>query len=286
METNRILQDLISIDSQTHKSNADITSYIQSYFRDSEKFNYGVGGIKMNNLLAKIEGKRKEPLIFVSHTDTVEIQGGWNTPPLSPHQKRNKIYGLGASDMKGSIACLIASSINCNPSRDIYFIFVGSEEDNSQGARNLLEVVDFPKSQIIVPEPTSRLVYLSQKGYLEGIIEEQKFKKSFNSEQKEIFLREEARLRDIGEIIYSNPPNKTTRNSELIRTIQSLDSSIKISNNQFAGWTEAGLFNKFGDTIIFGAGNYDCCHKPNENINLSDLEHFTNIFRKIINYKN
>jgi len=286
MEINRILQDLISIDSQTHKSNADITSYIQDYFRNFQKFDYFVNGVKMNNLLAKIEGKKKEPLIFVSHTDTVEIQEGWITNPLSPYQKENKIYGLGASDMKGSIACLIAFSINCKPSRDIYFVFVGSEEDNSQGARNLLGRVEFPKSQIIIPEPTSRLVYLSQKGYLEGIIGEQKFQKSFNPKQKEAFSREEARLRESGEIIYSNPPNKVSKNSGLIRMIHSLDPSIRISKNQFAGWTEAGLFNKFGDTIIFGAGDYEFCHKPNENIDLSDLDFFTYIFREIINYKN
>ena len=68
--------------------------------------------------------------------------------------------------------------------------------------------------------------------------------------------------------------------------IHSLNPSIRISKNQFAGWTEAGLFNKFGDTIIFGAGDYESCHKPNENIDLSYLDFFTHIFREIINYKN
>jgi len=165
------------------------------------------------------------------------------------------------------------------------FVFVGSEEDNSQGARDLLRKIELPKSKIIVPEPTSRLVYLSQKGYLEGIIRKQKFQKSFNSEQKEAFLREEARLIESGEIIYSNPPSKTSKDTGLIRMLHSIDPSIRISRNPFTGWTEAGLFNKFGDIIIFGAGNYGVCHKPNENIDLSDLDYFTYIFKRIINYK-
>lgn len=286
METNRILQDLISIDSQTHKSNADITSYIQDYFRNSQKFDYVVNGVKMNNLLAKIEGKKKEPFIFVSHTDTVEIQDGWITNPLSPYQKENKIYGLGTSDMKGIIACLIASSINCKPSRDIYFAFVGSEEDNSQGARDLMRKVNFPKSQIIIPEPTNRLIYLSQKGYLEGALEGQKIQRRFNPEKRQAFFKEEIKLKEHGKVIYSNPPSKTSKDSKLVRMLNTLDLSTRISNNSFAGWTEAGLFNKFGDAIIFGAGNYKFCHKPNENIDLNDLDFFTNIFREIINYKN
>jgi acetylornithine deacetylase/succinyl-diaminopimelate desuccinylase-like protein len=286
METDKILQDLISIDSQTHKSNAGITSYIQNYFQDSQKFDYVVNGVKMNNLLVKIEGKNKEPLVFVSHTDTVGIQEGWITNPLMPYQKENKIYGLGASDMKGSVACLIASSINCKPSRDTYFVFVGSEEDNSQGIRDLLGKVNFPKSQIIIPEPTNRLVYLSQKGYLEGTLEGQKIQSRFNPEEREAFFEEETKLKKYGGVIYSNPPSKTSKDSGLIRMINSLDPSTRISNNSFAGWTEAGLFNKFGDAIVFGAGNYKFCHKPNENIDLNDLDFFTNIFREIINYKN
>ncbi len=127
MKAIKILNDLISIDSQTNKSNSDITSYIEEYFSDFEKFSYNLNGIKRYNLIVKVGEGKGEPLIFALHTDTIEIQKGWATNPLIPYQRENKIFGLGASDVKGSLACLIASSLNCKPSRNVYFVFVGSE---------------------------------------------------------------------------------------------------------------------------------------------------------------
>jgi acetylornithine deacetylase/succinyl-diaminopimelate desuccinylase-like protein len=287
METVQILNDLISINSQTNKANSEIVSYIQSFYPDSERLEYSVNGEERNNLVVRIEGvdNDKKPLLIASHTDTVEPQEGWKTNPFLPSKKNGKIFGLGSSDMKGSIACLIASSIDCRPSGDIYLVFVGSEEDNSQGAKDLIRKIDFPHSQIIVPEPTNRIVYTKQNGYLEGVADGKRVKKRFNSND-ENFREEESRMINNGaNIVYSNPPYKTSEDSNLIRKIKSIDPSVKISKKPFKGWTEAGILKKYGDAIIWGAGDYEQCHKPNESIKIEDLDYFTWIFREIINYK-
>jgi acetylornithine deacetylase/succinyl-diaminopimelate desuccinylase-like protein len=42
-----------------------------------------------------------------AHFDTVGIGNGWKTEPLKATQKKGLIYGLGVTDDKGSIACLL-----------------------------------------------------------------------------------------------------------------------------------------------------------------------------------
>ncbi len=286
MEAIKILNDLISIDSQTNNSNLEIISYIRNFYPDSEMFDYLVGKNYHSNLVAKIRGKtKKTPLIFVSHTDTVNVQEGWETNPFVPFEKDGRIFGLGSSDMKGSVACVIASSLSSNPSRDIYLVFVGSEEDNSQGARDLIKRISLPPSWVIVPEPTGRSAYTSQKGYLEASLGSRMFHRKFDPLDK-TFQEEELTLISKGALIkYSNPPFYLPNKSDLIQTIKSIDPNLNVSEDLFAGWTEAGIFKKYGSTVILGAGDYEQCHKPNESIDIHDLDYFSWMFRSIINYK-
>lgn len=187
--------------------------------------------------------------------------------------------------MKGSIACLIASSQKYNPKRNVYFIFSGSEEDNSQGTKNLLSKIKIPKSQIIIPEPTNEIIYTKHGGYLEYISDEENIQKRFNPEEKKAFYDEQILVGRLNKkIIYSNPLFVSIEN-KLIKKIKLID-AVKVSENSFKGWTEAGIFNKYGEVIIFGAGDYSVCHKPNENISLENLNYFTELFSRIINYKN
>ncbi|MGB4762057.1 MAG: M20 family metallopeptidase [Candidatus Saccharimonas sp.] len=57
-------------------------------------------------------GKKPARLVFVGHVDTVQPSDGWLTDPLQPIQKDGKLYGLGAADMKGSIAALLVALQN------------------------------------------------------------------------------------------------------------------------------------------------------------------------------
>ena len=57
-------------------------------------------------------GAKQPRIVFVGHVDTVQPSDGWNTDPLVPTLKDNRLYGLGSADMKGSIASLLIALQN------------------------------------------------------------------------------------------------------------------------------------------------------------------------------
>jgi len=52
-------------------------------------------------------GKGKPSLFFAAHSDTVPVDVGWKTDPFKLVKKGSRLYGLGTSDNKGPLACLI-----------------------------------------------------------------------------------------------------------------------------------------------------------------------------------
>ena len=56
-------------------------------------------------LLLKWKGSRPEqkPVLFMNHSDTVEVQGEWEHPPLSGEISEGKVWGRGALDTKGGL---------------------------------------------------------------------------------------------------------------------------------------------------------------------------------------
>lgn len=60
------------------------------------------------NLLA-IFGSGDKKLIIHGHTDTVPAGPGWKFPPFSAKIINGKLYGRGATDMKGTLAAIVAA---------------------------------------------------------------------------------------------------------------------------------------------------------------------------------
>lgn len=48
-------------------------------------------------------------LLFNFHLDTFDVFNGWQTDPFTPVRNGNRLYGLGAHDMKGGAACVLAA---------------------------------------------------------------------------------------------------------------------------------------------------------------------------------
>jgi succinyl-diaminopimelate desuccinylase len=65
----------------------------------------------VDNLFAKI-GESGKHLVFAGHTDVVPSgnEESWKYPPFSATIDDGKLYGRGAEDMKGNIACFISSA--------------------------------------------------------------------------------------------------------------------------------------------------------------------------------
>lgn len=86
------------------------------------------------NVIGRLKGKEKGPCILLNgHLDTVNICEGWEKDPLRATIEENKLYGLGALDMKsGCVALLLALEAFKNTVRDfkgeIMYTFVSDEE--------------------------------------------------------------------------------------------------------------------------------------------------------------
>jgi succinyl-diaminopimelate desuccinylase len=60
------------------------------------------------NLVAR-RSNGKEPISIYAHMDTVHPDSDWTFDPFAGTVQEDNLYGLGALDMKGSIACLLAA---------------------------------------------------------------------------------------------------------------------------------------------------------------------------------
>jgi len=89
----------------------------------------------VENLYARI-GTAKPNLIFAGHTDVVPPgdEKAWKHPPFSAAVADGELYGRGAVDMKGGIACAIAAVLDYlgqkggKPKGSISFLITGDEE--------------------------------------------------------------------------------------------------------------------------------------------------------------
>src|SRR5262249_24557155 len=71
------------------------------------------GTVPVENLYARI-GKASPPLAFAGHTEVVPPgeQAKWTHPPFAGEIADGTLYGRGAVDMKGAIACALAATLD------------------------------------------------------------------------------------------------------------------------------------------------------------------------------
>src|SRR5262249_30602823 len=93
------------------------------------------GADDVENLYARV-GTAKPNLVFAGHTDVVppgDVKA-WKHPPFSAEIADGELYGRGAVDMKGGIACAIAAVLDYlalnsgKPKGSISFLTTGDEE--------------------------------------------------------------------------------------------------------------------------------------------------------------
>ncbi len=97
-----------------------------------------VAGERFNVLAEKGHGNRA--LLLAGHMDTVPAAEGWKTNPWQPSIDGDKLYGLGACDMKGGLAALLQATEGFQPSTyTLKLAFLADEENISQGAHTLVQ---------------------------------------------------------------------------------------------------------------------------------------------------
>jgi succinyl-diaminopimelate desuccinylase len=93
------------------------------------------GTAPIDNLFARI-GTARPNLLFAGHTDVVPPgnESTWSNPPFAGEIAKDRLYGRGAVDMKGGIACFIAAALDYlaanggKPKGSISLLITGDEE--------------------------------------------------------------------------------------------------------------------------------------------------------------
>ncbi|HIF9175515.1 TPA: succinyl-diaminopimelate desuccinylase [Photobacterium damselae] len=120
------------------------------------------------NLWAR-RGTQAPLFVFAGHTDVVPSGPieQWHTPPFEPTIKDGMLYGRGAADMKGSLACMIVAIerfIAENPDHQGSIgLLITSDEEGPfiNGTTRVVDTLDARNEKIdlcIVGEPSSTLV--------------------------------------------------------------------------------------------------------------------------------
>jgi succinyl-diaminopimelate desuccinylase len=140
------------------------------------------GTAAVDNLYARF-GDGEPNLAFAGHTDVVPPGdlGGWRIDPFAGEVQDGVLYGRGAVDMKGAIACFIAAAGRFlkrhRPAGSISFVITGDEEGPAiNGTRKVLawlaergEILD----ACVVGEPTNptrlgEMIKVGRRGSLTG----------------------------------------------------------------------------------------------------------------------
>jgi len=98
------------------------------------------------NVVAELEGNAEGPTLMLSgHLDTVAVANGWSTDPFVPTVDGDRVYGLGAMDMKGGLAAIV-EAVKCIKEVGLHRLngrlvvaFVAREEGLSEGTHKLIE---------------------------------------------------------------------------------------------------------------------------------------------------
>ena len=113
------------------------------------------------NLFAKF-GKDRPNILFLGHTDVVLNLENWSVHPFKGVVKNSYLYGRGAQDMKGGIACWISAVSKFIKNKQfkgsLSILIAADEETSGLGSSAVMKYLRSKKEKIdfaIVGEPSS-----------------------------------------------------------------------------------------------------------------------------------
>lgn len=129
------------------------------------------------NLKVAVPGQSDEPrLVYICHMDTVTLGDGWDADiaPLGAVVRDDKLYGRGACDMKGGLACAIAALAHTLervaadgtlPRRGFSLIYSVDEEDFMRGSEAAINAGWVGSREwVLDTEPTDGQIQVAHKG--------------------------------------------------------------------------------------------------------------------------
>ena len=179
-----LLKKLIKIESISPNDNGCFDVIKQQF--EGLNFSFEETNYKnIRNLVITNGNSKNKTFCFLGHTDVVPPgpESEWTVPPFSGEIIDNKIYGRGAADMKGGVACFISAlkeflSEYKDPSFNIMVLLNSNEEgklENGKVDRVINEMIDKDKfiDFCLIGEPSSSkrvgdVIRIGRRGSLSG----------------------------------------------------------------------------------------------------------------------
>jgi acetylornithine deacetylase len=170
----KILKDLVSFQILGGQSNLEIIDYIMTILLEKGIEYHLVPNKELTktSLLCRIGPAVDGGVILSGHTDVVPVAGqAWTTKPFNLTKKDDKLYGRGSCDMKGFLACCLASIDVFKKSelkKPVYFAFSYDEEIGCLAGEELAGAVHRiykeKPTYAIIGEPSMMQPVVGQKG--------------------------------------------------------------------------------------------------------------------------
>jgi acetylornithine deacetylase len=166
-DVRELFTTLVGFDTTSSKSNLPLIQFVEDYLKRHGAASTRVpspDGAKAD-LFATIGPAGEGGVGLSGHSDCVPVEGqNWTSDPFTLTLRDGNLYGRGACDMKGFLACVLAS-VPLFKSRKlkepIHIVISYDEEVGCTGVRPLIARLgrDLPRPRaIIVGEPTSMKV--------------------------------------------------------------------------------------------------------------------------------
>lgn len=170
-----LLAQLVRFDTTSRESNLALIDFVRTYLLDHGvacELVYNAHKSKAN-LLATIGPAEVAGIVLSGHTDVVPVDGQrWTVAPFELTERDGKLFGRGTADMKGYIACVLASvpALVKAPLRmPVHIALSYDEEVGCLGVRSLIERFHGQPVKpllCVIGEPTALKPVLGHKGKL------------------------------------------------------------------------------------------------------------------------
>lgn len=171
-----LCQDMLKINSYSGREGA-LAERLKKAFDDFGYDDYFID--KYGNIIGHIKGKKPgKSILFDGHMDTVvvEDESKWTQDPFGGALVDGKIYGRGASDMKGALSAMVcavafyAEDTKRDFAGDIYVAGVVHEECfEGIAARQISEKVN--PDYVVIGEASQLNLKIGQRGRAEIVVE-------------------------------------------------------------------------------------------------------------------
>jgi acetylornithine deacetylase len=171
-----LLGDLIAFPTVSSDSNLDLIGWAADRLRllgADVRVDWDESGAKAN-LFASFGPGDEGGIVLSGHSDVVPAVGeDWSDDPFRMVARDDRLYGRGACDMKGFIACVLEAApaiADARLARPVHIALTYDEEVGCLGARALVEALGeagIRPAMAVIGEPTSMRVIEGHKGCCE-----------------------------------------------------------------------------------------------------------------------